>query len=391
MSFKSELLQDRYTAFDKYRKLSPFYDDDLASHIFLNFDEVMNSLKDDSLSSNRKKQQFENVSKCPFSAPLIDFYGQWLMYMDGESHLEARKLITVALSKATKNVEEIVDRYFHIYLREMILSDQNPQDIVSKFSVPFVTSVLAAIFGISTKSYSQIIDISKPIVMFLGNGDVGNEEKRKQVIDSLTKTHGLLLGCIEECKDSESVIGHLLRKNIAIKDISPLLINIIIDGYDPLLAVVNTYFLKLSQGVIPAEGLSSGQLFDELLRLETPFQYCARIATEDRLLGGYSVREGERIMSFISAANRDPNYFSLPDKILVRDQKNKNISFGAGRHICPGGNMTKKVTTRFFDLMSIALDKITIVYVEEKWTDTFGFRFLRQLSAEIKVTGKIIS
>ncbi|WP_380184018.1 cytochrome P450 [Kalamiella sp. sgz302252] len=386
MSFKSELLQNRYAAFEKFRTLSPFYDEELASHIFLNFDEVMLTLKEPSLSSDRKRQQFQSVSQCPFSAPLIDFYGQWLMYMDGEAHLEARKLIAVALSKASKNVEEIVDRCFQHCLKKVLPQSGKSQDLAANFAVPLVTSVLAAVFGISSERYSQIIEISKPVVMFLGNGDVGDKEQRKRVIVSLQETHAVLLSCIDECTDPESVIGHLLQKNVAITDITPLLINIVIDGYDPLLAAVNVYLLKLSQGLLPSDSLKSGQVFDEVVRLETPFQYCARIATEDIRLGNYAIRKGERIMSFISAANRDPEYFPLPDEILLREQKFKNISFGAGKHVCPGGNMTKKIAIRLFDLLSLAQNRVTIVYLGEKWTDTFGFRFLKHLAVEVQTT-----
>lgn len=383
MSFRSALLQDRYSAFETYRMLSPFYDEELASHIVLNFDDVMASLKAPSLSSNRKKAQFDSVRSCPFSSPLLDFYGQWLMYMDGDAHIDARRLITVALSRAGKNVEEIVDRCFRMLLPRVFHSQNQTQDLVTAFSAPFVTSVLAAVFGVSPEKYKQIIEISKPIVLFLGNGDAGNGAQRRQVVESLDITNKLLLSCIQECGDPESVIGYLLNNNVAVNAISPLLINIVIDGYDPLLAAINTYLLKLSQGLLSGNNIPGGHLFEELVRLETPFQYCARIATEDFHLGNYSIRRGERVMSFISAANRDPEYFPMPEKILLRDQKYKSVSFGAGRHVCPGGNMTKKIVTRLLILMETVNSGVDITHMEDEWLDTFGFRFLKTLSVRI--------
>lgn len=88
-------------------------------------------------------------------------------------------------------------------------------------------------------------------------------------------------------------------------------------------------------------------------------------------------------MSFISAANRDPEYFLMPEKILLRDQKYKNVSFGAGRHVCPGGNMTKKIVTRLFILMETVNSGVDITHIEDEWLDNFGFRFLKTLSVRI--------
>ncbi|HDX8940870.1 hypothetical protein ABN154_29045 [Klebsiella michiganensis] len=210
MTFRKEVLCDRYNAFNKYREASPFYDDELASHIILRFEDVMTTLRTASVSSNRKKQQFDKIRYCPFSQPLVEFYSQWLMYMDGENHSKFRKLITIALSKTMKNIGNIVDQSFAAHFENLLSCKQPFPDIVSVFSAPFVTSVLATVFGISETRYSQIINISKPIVMFLGNGDVGDEYSRKQVIDSLKLTHDVLLKCIHECSSCHSVIGYLL-------------------------------------------------------------------------------------------------------------------------------------------------------------------------------------
>lgn len=386
MTFRNEVLCDRYTAFNKYREFSPFYDEDLASHIILKFEDVMAVLKNPSVSSNRKKHQFDNIKHCPFSQPLSEFYSQWLMYMDGDNHREYRKLITMALSKSIKGIENIVDNKFSIYSEKLLSCEEQCPDIVSVFSTPFVTSVLATVLGISEARYSQIIDISRPIVMFLGNGDLGDEPYRKQVVDSLKLTHNTILSCIDECTECNSVIGILLQDNVPIYDIVPLLINVIIDGYDPFLSAVNTYLLYKSKGILDhiEKQMSCSQIFDEVIRLETPFQYCGRIASEDLKLGEYNIRKGERFMAFISSANRDPNYFHMPENIFSRIQKVKNVSFGIGRHICPGGNLARKSTSRLIELFYSFDEQFSFFHVEEKWTDSFGFRFLEKLRVKIE-------
>jgi hypothetical protein len=41
-------------------------------------------------------------------------------------------------------------------------------------------------------------------------------------------------------------------------------------------------------------------------------------------LGNYKISKGERVMAFIASANRDPNCFYMPEKIMLRSQKIKD-------------------------------------------------------------------
>nr|WP_284700523.1 cytochrome P450 [Serratia symbiotica] len=78
------------------------------------------------------------------------------------------------------------------------------------------------------------------------------------------------------------------------------------------------------------------------MRLEPPFQYCARVAIEDLYIGNYKIKKDERIMFFISAANRDPAAFQFADKIMSLNKEFKHLSFGTGKHLCLGANLSKK-------------------------------------------------
>lgn len=78
--------------------------------------------------------------------------------------------------------------------------------------------------------------------MFLGNGDIGNEDERKKVLKCLKETQTLLMQCIHNCKNDESVISYLLKEGIVLEAISPLLINVVIDGYDPLSSIMSNYY-----------------------------------------------------------------------------------------------------------------------------------------------------
>ena len=75
----------------------------------------------------------------------------------------------------------------------------------------------------------------------------------------------------------------------------------------------------------------------EVTRLVSPVIHMKRIATADVEVAGQTVSEGEKVIMWYGAANRDPAMFPHPDRFDVgRANAEKNIAFGYGPHICIG-------------------------------------------------------
>jgi cytochrome P450 len=76
---------------------------------------------------------------------------------------------------------------------------------------------------------------------------------------------------------------------------------------------------------------------DELVRMVSPVIYMRRTATCDAEIGGQKIAEGEKVIMYFSAANRDPAVFPDPDRLDIRRANAaKNIAFGFGPHVCIG-------------------------------------------------------
>ncbi len=380
--FKNSVLENRYSTFDKFRDTSPFFDEGLNAHIVLRFDDCLSLLKSTVLSSNRKQQQFDEIKTSPSAAPIINFYNKWLMYMEGDLHKEQRKFVMDALKKSMHSIDDIIDNQFN-RLIGCLREPREELDLIANFSSPLTLEILSSLFGVSPVSYAKLIEISKPIVAFLGDPSLGDEASRAKLVQSLHDTYQLIHLCIEACDAPDSFIGHLQLSQLDQDNLITLLINVLIDGYDPLLSIINAYFLKASQGVLPKQRISSDQLFDELCRLETPFQYCGRIAISDFTIGSYAVKKGERMMLMIGAANRDSSYFDEPNLIKARKIRYKHLSFGMGLHACPGINISRKVVVRLMYLFQMSLGNICFQYQKESWMSSFGFRQMTSLYVKL--------
>ena len=75
----------------------------------------------------------------------------------------------------------------------------------------------------------------------------------------------------------------------------------------------------------------------EAIRMVSPVTYMRRTATKDSEIGGQAVGEGEKVVMFYSAANRDPAVFEDPDTFRIdRENSHLHLAFGHGPHVCIG-------------------------------------------------------
>jgi cytochrome P450 len=85
-----------------------------------------------------------------------------------------------------------------------------------------------------------------------------------------------------------------------------------------------------------------GDLLDEALRLESPFQGHFRVVRADTRLGGVELTRGSRVMVLWGAANRDEAVFPNPDHLdLERPNIKSHVAFGLGIHYCLGAALAR--------------------------------------------------
>ncbi len=76
--------------------------------------------------------------------------------------------------------------------------------------------------------------------------------------------------------------------------------------------------------------------FEEVLRFEAPVQTFFRTTTGDVEVGGVRLGDGEKVLLFLAAANRDPRRWENAEKFDVRRRAAGHMTFGTGIHGCVG-------------------------------------------------------
>ena len=118
---------------------------------------------------------------------------------------------------------------------------------------------------------------------------------------------------------------------------------------------------------------------EELLRFASPVIYMRRTATRGAAIGDVEIAQGDKVVMYFGAANRDPDHFERPDELDLSRSPNEHIAFGGGPHVCLGQHLARleidAVLSEFLSRMSA----IEVVGEPEWLSSTFisGPRSLR--------------
>jgi cytochrome P450 len=79
---------------------------------------------------------------------------------------------------------------------------------------------------------------------------------------------------------------------------------------------------------------------EEFLRAYSPVTM-ARLVARDHEMAGTTFRAGQMVLLPFAAANRDPDVFGSPDRVILDRAANRHVAFGFGRHRCIGAGLAR--------------------------------------------------
>ena len=96
-----------------------------------------------------------------------------------------------------------------------------------------------------------------------------------------------------------------------------------------------------------------GWAVEEMLRMASPVYHFRRTVTKETHINGQVIREGEKVVTWFAAGNRDPKIFDDPYQMDVRRNPNEHMSFGrGGPHMCLGNALARlEVKIMFEELL----------------------------------------
>jgi cytochrome P450 len=158
---------------------------------------------------------------------------------------------------------------------------------------------------------------------------------------------------LEPLDPRTDLVSGLLRAQIEGQQIDPEAVVgairiIYIAGHIALMAALGSAIVFLARHAQIQEQLRSDHSLiplavEELLRLETPNEGFARMATRDVSIRDRTIHAGQRVAFVFTSANHDAEVFEHPDEFrLDRDRvASRHLAFGHGAHKCPGAPLSR--------------------------------------------------
>jgi len=127
---------------------------------------------------------------------------------------------------------------------------------------------------------------------------------------------------------------------------------------------------------------------EECLRLESPFQGHFRVVRHATELAGTKLVTGDRLMLLWASANRDPEAFESPDRVILERKRERKpqLAFGQGIHLCLGASLARSAGRMVIERLlaktrSIELASATLSYKPSGFVRTLKSLPIRVVAA----------
>lgn len=160
-------------------------------------------------------------------------------------------------------------------------------------------------------------------------------------------------------------------------DVAKVASNLFAAGQETTVRLLSYAFLVLGdrpdlQKQLRADRSLIPNFVEECLRMEGPVKGDFRLAKRPTQVGGVDIPAGSFLYIANSAANRDARKFDTPDEFRMdRENARLNVSFGRGRHACPGAPLARAEAVVAINRM---FDRTSDIRISEKVHGPAGAR-----------------
>lgn len=248
---------------------------------------------------------------------------------------QIRKLTEDIEAKAEQLVDELVER--------------GSFDVITDCAYQFVPPIILDLIGFPKEGSENLLAWAEQI--FNVNGP-DNNKKMQEAVPSLTKMFEWLekdctKGRVKPGGFAATIHEAAERGDIRPESVVPLMAGYSIPGTDTTIGLIGSAIYLFANN--PDQWQRFCENPDELmrpalaevLRMESPVQWFARVLKQDYDADGVVVPAGSRVLLLFGAGNRDERHFSNPDHFDISRNPMDHLAFGGGIHGCPGQHLAQ--------------------------------------------------
>ena len=303
----------------------------------------------------------------------LEFFGSFIA-MDDPRHARQRGIVARAFTP--RKLQELLESVERI-CAEVIdgFCERGEVDLVEALSEPFPLLVICDMMGIPRSEFATVLRATNVI---LGAGDADRLGGREDVLGALLEAGMQLANLMNElaehrrahpADDLTTALVHndLGEDLLAPHELAPFFILLAVAGNDTTRTAISLGMQLLHEN--PEQRAAwQGDLdrvtptaVEEIVRAASPVTFMRRTLTRDLTLSGHEFHEGDRVVLFYGAANRDPRVFADAERFDVRRDPNPHVGFGGpGPHFCLGAHLARRELAVVFRQLFTRLPDIEV-------------------------------
>ncbi|HYK67905.1 MAG TPA: cytochrome P450 [Streptosporangiaceae bacterium] len=308
-------------------------------------------------------RQPELFSSARGATSIIDLPAEWNEYfgsmisMDDPRHARLRRIVSRAFTpKMIQKFEDDVQVTASSIVDDLL--KHGPGDFVQQVSAPLPLKIICQMMGIGSEHYDMVLRNTN-IILAGGDPEFLSEDMDTAVTRILTAGQELTDLVISLAAE---------RAEHPVDDLTSALASANIDGEQLTPTELASFFILLvsagaettrtaiSHGLnlltvhpeqrelllADVEGRLPGAV-EEIVRYSSPVIWMRRSVTQDCTLNGNDYREGDKVLLYYWAANRDATVFTDPARFDITRSPNPHVGFGAaGPHFCLGAHLARR-------------------------------------------------
>lgn len=313
----------------------------------VNYDDVVAVLKDQRFVKDVRKnvpQKYHHKYLPEIPNPAFEAIDRHLLNLDAPDHTRLRALVHKAFTPARVNdlkprIEAIADAL----LDDM--ADKHEVDLIDAYAFPLPITVIAEMLGINKDDREKFREWTKVLLFGMDEEEAAfkamefmqymNEliEERRQ-----TDTGDILSALVQVEQDGDS-LDHM--------ELLAMIFLLLVAGHETTVNLIGNGMLALMthpdqmQKLQANPGLMPGAV-EEMLRYNGPVETpTPRFASQDVVVNGVTITEGDVVLPSLLAANRDPKVFQNPNTFDITRSPNPHVAFGHGIHYCLGAPLAR--------------------------------------------------
>jgi methyl-branched lipid omega-hydroxylase len=371
-------LQARMDDFAAMREVSPFTKASTVNTLTGEREEYYGVTRFAELTEiSRRSQDYcsgrGSISIADMPAEAMEYFGSFIA-MDDPRHFRQRSI--VARSFTPKALQGVLDSVETI-CTEVIdgMCEKGEVDLVEAISQPFPLLIICDMMGIPRSEFQTVLDATNVI---LGAGDpefLGGKDPFPAMLEAGMTLTAMMDELAEERRanptdDLTSALVHntVGEEMLAPEEVAPFFILLAVAGNDTTRTATTLGMDLLArnpeQRRIWQDDLDgvTATAVEEIVRVASPVTFMRRTVTRSLTMADHDFDEGDRLILFYGAANRDPRAFHEPERFDVRRDPNPHVGFGGpGPHFCLGAHLARRELSVIFRQIFTRLPDIEVI------------------------------